>query len=89
MAADLDDLIAYLDASPSPWHAVASTTARLGGFTHLAEHDDWSDVPTKGLVVRDGAVIAWSIPERRVGVDRVPHRRRPHGLTRAAGQAPT
>lgn len=63
MAADLDDLIAYLDASPSPWHAVASTTARLDGFTALAEQDEWSDVPARGLVVRDGAVIAWSIPD--------------------------
>ncbi len=42
MAADLDDLIAYLDASPSPWHAVASTTRRLDGFAPLAEHDAWS-----------------------------------------------
>jgi aspartyl aminopeptidase len=63
MAADTDDLIAYLDASPSPWHAVASTTRRLAGFTALAEHDEWSELPARGLVVRDGAVIAWAIPD--------------------------
>ncbi len=40
--ADLDDLIAYLDASPSPWHAVASTTSRLGGFTELDESAEWT-----------------------------------------------
>ena len=60
--AHLDDLIAYLDASPSPWHAVASTTSRLGGFTELDESAAWSDVPERGFVVRDGAIIAWSIP---------------------------
>ena len=36
--ADLDDLIAYLTASPSPWHVVASARARLteAGFEELA-----------------------------------------------------
>jgi len=63
MAAHTDDLIAYLDASPSPWHAVASTTRRLADFDVLSEHDDWSDLPARGLVVRDGAIIAWAIPE--------------------------
>ena len=63
MAADLDDLIAYLDASPSPWHAVASTTRRLGGFARLDETSPWTEVPTRGSVVRDGALIAWSIPD--------------------------
>jgi aspartyl aminopeptidase len=62
MTADLDDLIAYLDASPSPWHAVASTMSRLGGFTELDESVEWADVPARGFVVRDGAIIAWSIP---------------------------
>jgi aspartyl aminopeptidase len=61
--ADLDDLIAYLDASPSPWHAVASTMSRLGGFTELGESAEWTDVPARGFVVRDGAIIAWSIPD--------------------------
>jgi aspartyl aminopeptidase len=63
MAADLNDLIAYLDASPSPWHAVASTTRRLDGFASVAENDEWSDVPARGFVEREGAVIAWSIPD--------------------------
>ena len=58
----VDDLVGYLDASPSPWHAVESTVARLDGFTSLDEHDPWTDVPRRGYVVRDGAVIAWSIP---------------------------
>jgi aspartyl aminopeptidase len=58
----LDDLIAFLDASPSPWHAVASATARLAGFEELHETDTWSAVPAAGYVVRGGAVIAWRMP---------------------------
>ena len=29
------DLIDFLDASPSPWHAVQSTIDRLDGFVRL------------------------------------------------------
>jgi aspartyl aminopeptidase len=58
----LDDLIAFLDDSPSPWHAVASTVARLPGWDELREEDTWDDVPGTGFVVRDGAVIAWRVP---------------------------
>ncbi len=59
----LDDLIDFLDRSPSPWHAVRSTIARLDGFSALAEGDEWGDLAQRGYVVRDGALIAWSIPD--------------------------
>ena len=59
----IDDLIDYLDASPSPWHAVESTIDRLDGFVRLDEHDAWTDIPGDGYVVRDGAIIAWRMPE--------------------------
>jgi len=62
MNARLSDLIAYLDRSPSPWHAVASTRERLAGFEPVDELDEWADVPARGYVVRDGAIIAWSVP---------------------------
>lgn len=58
----LDDLIGFLDASPSPWHAVESTIERLPGFVMLEEADDWDEVPAAGYVVRDGAIIAWRLP---------------------------
>ncbi|BAN02331.1 M18 family aminopeptidase [Ilumatobacter coccineus] len=58
----IDDLIAYLDASPSPWHAVESTVDRLAGFERLDEHDDWANIPAAGYVVRGGAIIAWRLP---------------------------
>ena len=59
----LTDLIRFLDSSPSPWHAVESSIARLDGFSALDERDEWADIPQRGLVVRDGAIIAWSIPD--------------------------
>ncbi|MDQ3470541.1 MAG: M18 family aminopeptidase, partial [Actinomycetota bacterium] len=60
------DLCAYLDASPSPWHAVASSAARLkaAGFTELRETDPWDgSIPAAGYVVRGGALIAWRRPD--------------------------
>lgn len=61
---DLNDLIAYLDASPSPWHATASSVQRLvtAGFTELALDEPWSHAPSKGFVQRGAAVVAWSSP---------------------------
>ena len=60
---DVTDLVSFLDASPSPWHAVESTVARLQGFVCVDEADVWDDVPAAGYVVRDGAIIAWRRPD--------------------------
>lgn len=59
---ELADLIDFLDASPSPWHAVESTVDRLDGFTRLEEAEAWTDLPDAGYVVRSGAIIAWRLP---------------------------
>ena len=56
------DLIDFLDASPSPWHAVESTIDRLDGFVRLDEAEAWSEIPAAGYVVRSGAIIAWRLP---------------------------
>lgn len=39
-----DDLIAYVNASPSPWHAVEETVRRLrsAGYRELREADPWT-----------------------------------------------
>jgi len=56
-----DDLRAFLDASPSPWHAVATAAGRLveTGFVELSELDSWDGVPERAFVRRGGALIAW------------------------------
>ena len=60
----IDDLRAFLDASPSPFHAAATAAGRLGeaGFTEVGLTAAWDDLPEAGYVRRDGAVIAWRSP---------------------------
>ena len=60
----MESLLAYLDSSPSPWHAVGSSCRHLdaAGFVELDERDPWADLPAAGYVVRGGALIAWRRP---------------------------
>ncbi len=64
MTTPIDDLRAYLDASPSPYHAVFNGAARLvaAGFTEVDETGDWAELPTDGFVIRDGGMVAWRTP---------------------------
>jgi len=60
----IHDLIRYLDDSPSPWHAVATSAARLAaaGFRPIALHEQWTAIP-QGFTVRDGALVAWRVDD--------------------------
>lgn len=60
----LADLLAFLDASPSPHHAAASAAVRLraAGFTEADLTADWVSLPERGFVLDGGAVIAWVTP---------------------------
>ena len=62
---EITDLLAYLDASPSPYHAAAEAGRRLvaAGSSAVALADPWTEVPSRGHVVVDGAVVAWSLPD--------------------------
>lgn len=62
-APSLDDLRAFLDASPSPWHAVASAAARLraAGFEPVEVDEPWDEVPALGYVVRGAALVAFRV----------------------------
>jgi aspartyl aminopeptidase len=69
MASDfLDDFAAFIQASPSSYHAAAEVARRLeeAGFERVAETDAWPTpqhgAPQRGVMVRDGAVVAWSAP---------------------------
>lgn len=55
-------LASYLDASPSPFHAVESTAELLAasGFTRVAEADPTPTEPGRYLTLRGGSLIAWS-----------------------------
>ena len=65
--AHLESLRHYLDRSPSPFHAVATSAAMLesAGFTRWSWDDTWdldhlrSEGLTGGYLMRDGALFAW------------------------------
>jgi aspartyl aminopeptidase len=58
------DLAAFVEASPSSHHAAAEGARRLAaaGFTEQREPDAWDSDPGGHYVLRDGALIAWRIP---------------------------
>ena len=93
-----DDLRAFVDASPSPFHAVAELSRRLqgAGFTELAEAESWAVEPGSGyFVVRHGSLIAFRVgnaPLAEVGLrlvgahtDSPTFKVRPHDDVRQAG----
>lgn len=59
------DLLRYIDASPTPYHAVAATIARLGaaGFRPLDEREAWHLAPgDRRYVTRHGSsIIAFEV----------------------------
>ncbi|MBB5934008.1 M18 family aminopeptidase [Streptomyces zagrosensis] len=60
-----DDLMTFLTASPSPYHAVANAAERLekAGFRQVVETDAWDGGSGGKFVLRGGAIIAWYVPE--------------------------
>ncbi|GGT82757.1 M18 family aminopeptidase [Streptomyces coeruleorubidus] len=60
-----DDLMTFLAASPSPYHAVATAAERLekAGFRQVAETDAWDGTSGGKYVLRGGAIVAWYVPE--------------------------
>jgi aspartyl aminopeptidase len=59
-----DDLISYISASPSPYHAVADAVVRLekARFRELRETEHWTNTTGGCFVVRGGTLIAWYVP---------------------------
>lgn len=56
-----DDLCRFVDASPSPFHAVATAAAALdaAGWSRADERDAWPAAGGRGYVVRGGSLVAW------------------------------
>lgn len=69
----IDDWLAFLDASPTPWHAVEAIAARLtaASYTQVREVDPWQLAPGRGyFTVRDdGSVVAFVIGEQGLAGD--------------------
>ena len=64
----IDDLASFIAASPSSFHAAAEVARRLTASGFAEQRDGVSFDATSGghFLVRDGAVVAWWLPE---GVD--------------------
>jgi aspartyl aminopeptidase len=60
-----DNLLAYIAAAPTPYHAVAEAAALLdeGGFQRLSETAAWDGQSGGQYVIRGGALVAWYLPE--------------------------
>ncbi|TVL92462.1 M18 family aminopeptidase [Streptomyces sp. SAJ15] len=60
-----DDLLSFLAAGPSPYHAVAAAAERLekAGFRQVEETDAWDGQAGGKYVLRGGAIVAWYVPE--------------------------
>ena len=61
----VNDLADFVTASPSSYHAAAEGARRLraAGFTEQDESAAWDLGPGGRYVVRDGALVAWRVPE--------------------------
>jgi aspartyl aminopeptidase len=62
------DLLAFLGASPTPYHAVRSVEDRLraANFSPLVERDAWSLAPSKNyfITIGESAIVAFCTPEK-------------------------
>ncbi len=65
----LQDLLAFLGASPTPFHAVSSAAERLSaaGFKSIAETDTWADLePGRYMFPHGGtSIFAFVIPDTK------------------------
>ncbi len=65
---DAADLLTFIDASPSPYHAVANVSARLdrAGFERVADADRWAPAERAGhYLAKGGSLIAWTATPSR------------------------
>jgi aspartyl aminopeptidase len=59
------DLITFLDASPSPYHAAAEARRRLtaAGFAEVPLNEGWPSGPGRYVTGDGGSVFAWVVPD--------------------------
>jgi aspartyl aminopeptidase len=67
-----DQLLRFVDDSPTPFHACQTVAAELdeAGFTRIDERDAWPTQPGRRYVVRAGSLVAWSDESAAAPTDR-------------------
>lgn len=60
-----DELIEFVDASPSSFHACRTAAQQLeaAGWSRVDERDPWPTEPGRHYVIRGGSLVAWSTAE--------------------------
>src|SRR5215203_3115758 len=66
----VDDLVDFIQACPSSYHTATEVARRVSevGFATQAETDAWDSSPGGHILVREGAVVAWRIPDGADGL---------------------
>jgi aspartyl aminopeptidase len=61
----VDDLLSFVSAAPSPYHAVQEASRRLdgAGFAPLTLSGPWPASSGRFYVAREGALVAWAVPD--------------------------
>ena len=61
----IEDFAGFIQASPSSYHAAAEVARRLAaaGYREQREADAWDGAPGGHYIVRDGAIVAYVLPE--------------------------
>ena len=61
----IENFSRFIQASPSSYHAAAEVASQLeaAGFTRLDEAKPWDRARGGQFIVRDGAVMAWLVPD--------------------------
>jgi aspartyl aminopeptidase len=67
-----DDLLRFVDDSPTPFHACQTVAAALdeAGWTRIDERDPWPTEPGRRYLVRAGSLVAWSDESASAPTDR-------------------
>ena len=62
---EINQFMDFLDAAPSSFHAAHAVADRLfaSGFQKQVEDQPWDASPGGHVIVRDGAVLAWFVPD--------------------------
>lgn len=63
--ADNAELLAWLDACPTPFHVVSRAAAVLSAAGYVATDRIDAELPDKGYIIRDGSIAAWSRADAR------------------------
>lgn len=63
--AHAEDLISFVQASPSSFHAAQQVVERLeaAGAKRIEESQEWPSAPGPYVMRRDGAAVAWIVPD--------------------------